>query len=437
MDYIIVGGGISGLYSAYSLHKKFGINNITILEKNNKLGGRIETFYVDGTFLEMGAGGVIDNQKNMMELIKDLGLEDKLVNSINDRSFVVAESVPTLNYTDELGNIVPFIYKINNIIPINETDFYNILHALTDRLNNMDFYQMALTYNLYMLIEKFYGFEKANQLMYQFGYHGDFYEQNAVEALMMFQREFSENAKFYRIDGGMIQIIERLADFLERKNIKIRLNNKCIDIINNSGKYLCLLENGEKMEAKNIIFAIPKMDIMKINYFANIMEKLNSVIHKPLIRIYAFFPKINGKNWFENINTVLTTRTLMSQIVPIDKERGILMIYCDTLNAKSWNYFHKKNILKRELMYNLTKLFSNIIIPEPDQIYMCYHDTGTHIWKPSIDPAEIYKNIIQPIKGENIYIVGETYSLNQQWSEGAIQSVKYLIYKLEENNSKY
>ncbi|XWV26597.1 amino oxidase family protein [Tupanvirus soda lake] len=427
MSYIIIGGGISGLYSAYSLHKKYNVSDITVIEKENKLGGRINTIYVDDSFLEMGAGGVVNTQKNMMKLLDELGLKDKLNKGSSGRSLVISESISTSNFISIKNEIVPTIYKIIDILDIKNTDFYDIIEILIKRLDDKVFYKTALSYNLYSLIEKLYGYEKADTMMYQFGFHADFYEQNAVEALDMFRKEFARDAKFHRINGGMIQIINELTTYSQKNNITIKTNCKCIDISKNKSKYICSLTNGEHIESDNIIISIPKMNMLKINFFENIHDKINSVIHKPLSRIYAFFPQVDGKIWFDGINTSLTTKTLMNQIIPIDKEKGILMIYCDSINAKTWHYFDKNGILERELMYHLTKLFSDIIIPSPTKIYVSYYDSATHVWKPSLDPYQMYKEIMQPFKGENIYIVGETYSLNQQWSEGAIQSVNDLM----------
>lgn len=430
MDYIIVGGGISGLYCAYILHKKHDIKNIIVLEKNNRLGGRIDTMYVNDIPMEMGAARVVDLQKNIMALLEELDLIDKLGKGSNDKSLVVTSTIPTSNYGNKYSEIIPTIYQITDIVDIKKTDFYDILDTLTRRLDDDEFYQTALTYNLYALIEKFYGFEKADQLVYQFGYHSNFYDQNSIEALGMFAKEFSKNAKYHGINGGMIQIINKLSEYLTKNNINIELNSECIDIDKQNGQYVCLINNNRKMIGKNIVFAIPKINLLKICFFENIFTKLNSVFHKPLIKIYVFFPLVDGKVWFDKINSTLTTRTIMNQIIPYNKEKGILLMYCDNINAETWYYFEKRNILERELMYHLTKLFSDQIIPDPIKIYTCYHDSASHVWKPHINPKQMYEDIVKPYNNENIYIVGEAYSLNQQWSEGAIQSVNHLMDKI-------
>lgn len=71
---IIIGGGVSGLYLAYLLSKKN--INVTILEASQRLGGRIQT--IEGmmeTPLELGATWFSDMHSNLLELIKELGLQ--------------------------------------------------------------------------------------------------------------------------------------------------------------------------------------------------------------------------------------------------------------------------------------------------------------------------------------------------------------------------
>ena len=52
--WVIVGAGISGLGGAYHLIKK-GVKNITILEAQERVGGRICSLPLNGSFVEIGA----------------------------------------------------------------------------------------------------------------------------------------------------------------------------------------------------------------------------------------------------------------------------------------------------------------------------------------------------------------------------------------------
>jgi monoamine oxidase len=238
----------------------------------------------------------------------------------------------------------------------------------------------------------------------------------------MFQKAFDKTTKYHGLNGGgMEQIIDKLSEHLTSNSIHIRLNTECIDIVKTDNKYICKTNDNIEFVANNIVFAIPKANLLKINFLDAVKSKLNTVIHKPLIRIYAFFPVTDNHVWFENITTGITMDTPIRQLIPIDSKKGIIMIYCDDNAARSWYYLYKKNILRTELMFHLRKIFTDI--PEPLEIYTSYHDTATHIWKPTIDSNKMYDKIIKPMINENIYIVGEAYSLTQQWSQGAIETV--------------
>jgi protoporphyrinogen oxidase len=74
-DIIIIGSGMSGLYSAYNIKKIHPESSFLILEKHKKqwIGGRTsnETFY--GTQIVTGAGiGRKDTNPLLIKLMKDL-----------------------------------------------------------------------------------------------------------------------------------------------------------------------------------------------------------------------------------------------------------------------------------------------------------------------------------------------------------------------------
>lgn len=74
-DVIVLGGGISGLTAAYAQQKKGA--NFLLLEGSDKMGGVINTVEKDGFRMEHGPNSILGNQ-DILNLIKDLGIEDKL-----------------------------------------------------------------------------------------------------------------------------------------------------------------------------------------------------------------------------------------------------------------------------------------------------------------------------------------------------------------------
>ena len=73
---LVVGGGITGLVAAYRLlQKKY---RVTLVEKDNNLGGLLGGFKINGVYLEKTYHHIFRTDREIISLIKELGLEDKL-----------------------------------------------------------------------------------------------------------------------------------------------------------------------------------------------------------------------------------------------------------------------------------------------------------------------------------------------------------------------
>jgi oxygen-dependent protoporphyrinogen oxidase len=78
-DFIIVGGGISGLYAAYELKKK-GFN-VLLLEKAAFAGGTWSSFKYKTSIYELGPNTILSNSEELIALIEDLKMEDELLST--------------------------------------------------------------------------------------------------------------------------------------------------------------------------------------------------------------------------------------------------------------------------------------------------------------------------------------------------------------------
>src|SRR5437773_5822355 len=76
---VIIGGGISGLATAYRLQQSCPAVVITVLEGSQSPGGTIWTERRDGFQVEIGPNGFLDNKPFTLRLCQDLGLGDRLV----------------------------------------------------------------------------------------------------------------------------------------------------------------------------------------------------------------------------------------------------------------------------------------------------------------------------------------------------------------------
>lgn len=86
---IVVGGGISGLATAYLLGEKArreGIDlEVALVEKDARLGGKIWSIKADGYLCEWGPNGFLDNKPQTLDLCRELGADKVLLRS-NDNA---------------------------------------------------------------------------------------------------------------------------------------------------------------------------------------------------------------------------------------------------------------------------------------------------------------------------------------------------------------
>jgi oxygen-dependent protoporphyrinogen oxidase len=86
---VIVGGGISGLATAYLLEqqgREAGLDiQITLLEKEQRLGGKIWSIPSNGYLCEWGPNGFLDSKPQTLELCRRIGADKTLLRS-NDNA---------------------------------------------------------------------------------------------------------------------------------------------------------------------------------------------------------------------------------------------------------------------------------------------------------------------------------------------------------------
>ncbi len=74
---IIIGSGISGLTTAYLLNKEG--YDVTVLEKNEKVGGSIETVIENGLLFDRGPNSALETTPLIAQLVEELNLTEQFV----------------------------------------------------------------------------------------------------------------------------------------------------------------------------------------------------------------------------------------------------------------------------------------------------------------------------------------------------------------------
>lgn len=375
-DYVIVGGGISGLYTNYLLSKNY---NGILLEKESDLGGRVYEMEWHGSNIKIGAGIIAEHNKHLLKLLNKLKINPNIFDS-DVRSFME-----------------PF--DMNGAIKKIKKTF-----------------------------KKFYS-PQNNLTMEEFLYN--YFDKSFVKKFILNceYRDFLQSdpyyfIKYYKIDDMShdpykILVIEwkELVEKLTRENCHINSEVKKVKKINDN--LFKVKTDTHTYYTKKVIFALTLKPLDKlINNLVKIKysDYLGTV---KFARIYTYHKKSYNKNKIGHYNLVSNE---LQKIIPIN-DKILMASYSDNLNAKYWktiSLLDKKSQIKN-VENKLEKL--NIGIKNVDDVEIGYWDEGVHYYKPfgTKKFSNLLKTLCKPAK--NIYVVGEIVSKKQGWVEGCIESV--------------
>lgn len=439
-DIVIIGSGISGLYTLYKLSKNYPDLKILLLESNERYGGRIysykETIDNKDYIMDFGAGRLGHHHKLIKNLLKQLNLSKKIINIPNTKIYINIDNKnnKVTNETKLRDSIMKKLYKlfVNSKI---STIAKNILQK----------------YYLNELLEKYFGKTFSQKVASIFEYTSDLNEFNAYDAIEYFKHDYQNDSKFFTLNGGLGQIIENLLIKIRKsrgfKSGYIKINNlssvENINYNNNNNSYELYVNNSKNTKQKSyiinskvVICGIPKNSLKKFAVCKPIVRDLESINNINLLRIFEVYNKNDddGKMWFENIKKTVTN-TPIQFVIPINPSSGLIMSsYSDCKNANYWNnLFTNKgiNYVKEKLNKYLNTLFSiyNINVPKSKYIKMHYWDAGVVCWKKNVDSDSLSEKLLNPFP--RFYIIGENYSKYQAWCEGALQTSEKCIENLE------
>lgn len=78
---VVVGGGVAGLSIAWALRSRAPDRQLLVLERGPRTGGNVRTERVHGYTCEAGPNGFLDNAPPTLRLVRQLGLENRLLPS--------------------------------------------------------------------------------------------------------------------------------------------------------------------------------------------------------------------------------------------------------------------------------------------------------------------------------------------------------------------
>lgn len=407
----IIGGGISGLFLGYKL-TLLG-HTVCIFESSDRLGGRIHTIHLkDGNVFEAGAGRFNTSHKRLFKLLRDLKLDDKVMQIKTKRTYKINSR--DYNYDTYVGELL-----FNKVVTASKVSRKEVLKSITLR----DYMVSVI------------GTCNTKRVIDAFGYNSEFELQNAYTSLEIFKTDFNDAIQYYYLQGGLSQIISELQrKILDKTNNRIMLQSEVYDYdVNNNIVHYKQNRRVKRSQEKfdKVVFCVTKQALLKfptlLHYDSKLLHYLtHSIEMAPLHRIFVKFPVEDGKDaWFKGLNRT-TTNLPIRYIIPMNPQTGLMQIsYTDKQHADYWNSFESDQEVVKELMNNLRVLYPKLNIPSPVWIKRYYWKEGATYWRPNFN---IYRNN----NNKNYYIAGEiTSQFHNAWIEGALESVASVIKRLK------
>jgi protoporphyrinogen oxidase len=404
----IIGGGFSGLLIAEFLQKK-GYKNVTVFEKENRLGGKLHTIWYNGKAYEFGALFGLPNQKFLTDFIKSHNIKvdgPKLyrVNyDANGKRIMQIPKESVENFVEELNRLPDVLAHYNNI---EDANIYNLDECLMlpfakwCDVNNFDI--LKTIYTNYFTS---YGL-------------GDINVVPAIYVLKVMSYDnlmsFMELPHLYTWKEG----VSKLINALEQQIKDIRLTQNVIKIASSKDNKVFVHTDFEVDEFDKVVLTTPLNQFYDFyNEDLEMQDFLRSIKYQNF-NVYAFIvEKVPQKCGFVLDNLSSNKRghiILWNSRWHTCEGEELVMVYAYNHTEKS------KQILLKTVKQDLLKLgFYN------PRLYQ------TKQWKhsPYVDTSTLQKGFydkMTKIQGKNnLFLAGEIMSTISM--ENCIKYSKYLV----------
>jgi hypothetical protein len=404
-DFIIIGSGLAGLYSAYLIKKMNYRKTILILDKEKKawIGGRTgdEMFYNNEVVTGAGVGR-LKKDYLLVKLLKEFKIPVQ-------KCTIKMNYAKTIPYTVNVIKVIEYLKKIYkkdikgkdiNKNPINETFKEFALPILGPE-----------NYKIFTICAGYTDYENEDVHEVLFNYGMDDNYPGWTSLILSWKL-----------------LVQRLIDYIGSNNVKslhkaIKIN-KLDDNENNNGfLFQTICENKQIFYSNKVIIATTISSLINLLPSFKIYDQIKG---QPFLRVYGKFTAKSGKMLDKYVPYQTLVPGPLHKIIPL-KNNVFMIAYTDNKGALDLKDHIENTKTNRIFFEHLLEQSLGIPKNTLDLIAIkgFYWPVGTHYYTKlsgykSRDEF-IYK-AQHPLPG--ILVVGEMVSLNQGWTEGALESVE-------------
>jgi hypothetical protein len=394
-DIIIIGGGISGLFSAYKILKLCPDKSILILEKSSILGGRMGNYNFYNTPVNIGAG---------------IGRKDKdgiLIKLLNELKIDYNEYSIDMKYSDTICmNDTNTIYS--------DIDVTRTIALLKRKYDKKEF--KGYTFEKYA--KHILGTNAYKLFVMKLGF-SDFEKSDAFDVLHYYGLEDNEKGGV----GLSIPWSHLIKKITEKIGLnKIKFSSEVTSFMPYR-EYFIVNTLKTTFVSRKVIIASTIDTVCRLLPTFKIYKQVHG---QSFLRVYGKFSKP-----IPELNGYTIVPGPLKKIIPINSKECVYMIaYSDNEDANFLNKYSKNNAKNRDFYCDLIQEALGIDAKlELTEIKAFYWEIGTHYYEPL---KKEYKNRLEFIDQaqhpyKNVLVVGEMIAVHQGWSLGALESVDSVV----------
>jgi len=361
---VIIGGGISSLYSTYLLKKNYPKIKYTIIEKSDECGGRVRMSNLGDVELPTGAYFTrVDKDKILMKLLKDLDIK-------------IDPYVLDIDYSFKESDIDKLVNKLKKALPKYDRSKVKFKEFAKDVLGK--------DYDNFINMMGYTDFENAdiNDTLFNYG--------------------LDDNIPGYKIvNVDWSKVVDKLVSFIGSENIVF--NTEVKSIKEKNGGFLI----NSKYKCDGVIIGVT------INVLKNLLDNkiYNQIESQNFIKVFA-------KSKDLDIDKYTVVDSEIRKVIPI-KDDVYTIAFSDnkdavSIKSKNNNYFEEllSSHFNKDIKITNVKKF--------------FWEEGTHYYKPLPTEYKSRKEFIKEAQHpkDNIWVIGEVVAEKQGWVEGALSSVE-------------
>jgi lysine 2-monooxygenase len=479
LDVAVVGGGVSGAYTAWRLRSDRPGLRVGLFEMSDRIGGRMRSVafpQAPHLFGEVGGMRFLEAQKHVFNLVKHLNLpmrgypttlpQDRM--NLRGRDFSLAEmGQPTKLYpynmpsADQSPRSTLYIDGISRIVPGAKT----MTPAKWRQIRATFRYKGRLLkdWAAWALLADVFSGEEMRFMQDASGYDDVALYETGLDELDYAFLADDESKPFFTLAGGYQRLPLALTEEAKHLGAGVTMRARLTSLVAAPGGFRLGLTdaNGrtQSLGAKRVVLAMPRRALEGVPDFPiarQAADLLASVTPVPACKALLLY----RRPWWRDLGvpagrsvTDMPARQLY--MLGAEKERlpieptngmGLMMMYSDSITVESWKelvppaptgaagfqFLSADSQLAVELHREAGVVYQTT---PPKPLAACFQDWtaapfggGWHYWAPGRDGLALADRVMKPIPDKDLYICGEAYGIySAGWVEGALERAETML----------